>query len=106
MIKRIFLAVALIIAMCSCSTSNLNSRVKNLELDMTKKEVVKVLGNSYEVKSAVRTPEGYKLEIYRFYGNLLSNDYIVHFLDGVLVEWTQVPLEGEGGRRPHHHDHD
>lgn len=108
MMKKLLLIITLATALFSCSTSNLNSRAKNLELDMTKTEVIKVLGKTYEVKSAVKTPEGYKLEVYRFYGSVLSNDYMVSFLDGKLVEWSQIPLEGEDGRHPHphHHDHD
>lgn len=88
--KKIKFLVALIILTCcislsSCGTMNLGSKLKNVEIGMTKKEVTSILGNNYSVVTARQTPEG-ALEVLR-YVSPFEGIYIVTILDGKLVEW-------------------
>ncbi|MBB4036970.1 hypothetical protein GGR21_002884 [Dysgonomonas hofstadii] len=100
--KKVRFLASMIVLSCvlsfsSCGTMNLGSKLKNVEIGMTKKEVTNILGNSYDVVAARDTPDG-PLEVLRYTGVTIDGDkyYIVNFLNGKLVEWFL-----ETGRLPH-----
>lgn len=73
----------------SCGTTmNMGSKLKKIEIGMTKQEVINILGNTYDVVAARDTPDG-TLEILRYTGMTIDGyyPYLVNFLDGKLVEW-------------------
>lgn len=65
---------------------NADSNMKKIELDMTKKEVVKALGNGYHRVSAFKTEDDVSIEILG-YENAKSDFYILQFENGILKEW-------------------
>lgn len=79
------LGIVVMISFSSCGTWNMGSKVKQLEMGMTKKEVVRVLGNGYTALGGIATPDG-NLETIR-YTDPIAGWYVVRFLDGKLVEW-------------------
>lgn len=91
MIRKTVYSLLLIGLLSSCASAfgvvGLGSKMKKLELGMTKEETLNVLGNSYDVIATSQTPEG-KLEIFRFYG-MNTFSYSTYFLDGKLVEWHE-----------------
>ncbi|WP_029904219.1 hypothetical protein [Prevotella sp. 10(H)] len=105
---QITLALFLLsIVMVSCGAS-LQSGIKHVQLDMTKQEVIGKLGNDYEVASMAKTEQGnvevLRYTIYMAHENkaVPSNYYLLHFLNGKLVEVNQedaiVPIPVH---RPH-----
>ena len=93
--KKLFLLLVCV-GLCACATMvNLDNRVKNLELGMSRKDAVKVLGNEYviEVKSIMSEGE---MEVLRFYSSY-SNDYVLRFLNGGLFEFHKyiAPVQQE-----------
>ncbi|MDU1904806.1 MAG: hypothetical protein E6772_08485 [Dysgonomonas sp.] len=87
--KKIFTLLLSVVILTSCASAfgiaDLGSRVKKLELGMSKREALGILGNTYDVQVASRTGDG-DLEILKF-TSMTSYNYLVHFLDGRLVEW-------------------
>lgn len=86
----IFLSFLLI----SCGTS-LHTNVRDVQLDMTRQEVVSRMGNDYEVVSMIKTDLG-RQETIRYTTYILQDEkavphryYFFHFLDGKLVEMNQ-----------------
>lgn len=76
----------------SCgTTANLSSKMNKLELGMSKKEAVKIVGDSYKSLGAISTYEG-NLETIRYESTWTQEYYIVRFLDGKLVEWFIEPI--------------
>lgn len=98
--KKILIAIVLAFTITACGTANLGSKMKNVEIGMTKTQLASALGNSYDTLSAVKTPEG-TLETRRYWGALSDYNYIVNLLDGKVVEWYQesIPTEGDGRHR-------
>lgn len=95
--KKVKFIVTLLILTCvftfsSCGTMSLGTKLKNVEIGMTKKEVISVLGSSYDVVAARDTPDG-TLEVWRYNNVTIDGPipYIVNFLDGRLVEWFKQP---------------
>jgi len=92
LLSLIILTCALSFTSCG-ATFNMGSRLKKLEIGMTKSEVIKILGNSYDVVGARETPDG-TIEIWRYTGVNMSDGnptYIVNILNGRLVEWFAEP---------------
>lgn len=88
--KKSILAILCCLIIASCST--LQTGVQQVQLGMSKSDVVSKLGNYYEVVSLVQLPEG-KLEVLKFTDRvaetgavLIKGYYILHFLDNKLVE--------------------
>jgi len=84
-----------VLSFSSCGTMHLGSKLKNVEIGMTKKEVINILGNNYDIVAARDTPDG-PFEVLRYYNATIDGGipYIVNFLDGRLVEWyreTSLP---------------
>lgn len=86
MAQKIFFTLLLLFTVTACGTSNLGSKIRKVEIGMTKKEVVSILGNSQDILRAVQTPEG-TLEVWKYTHALSADMYILHFLDNKLVEW-------------------
>lgn len=63
----------------------MEKRVQQLELGMTKQEVVNIMGKDYFVESVSQKPEG-KLEILHFRSTYYV-PYLVYFTDGRLTEY-------------------
>lgn len=77
----------------SCgTTANLGSKMNKLELGMTKKEAIKIVGDSYKSLGAISTYEG-NLETIRYESTWTEEYYVVRFLDGKLVEWFVEPIK-------------
>lgn len=84
----LLITVSFILSGCS-STLNMwsaDSNMKKIELDMTKKEVIKALGNDYHRVGAFKTDDGVSVEILG-YENTKSDFYILQFENGILKEW-------------------
>lgn len=80
------------------TTANVGSKIKKVELGMSKKEVVRILGDSYAPLGAVVTEKG-NLETVRYTSTWTDEYYFVNFLDGRLVEWFVEPVvRDEQGR--------
>lgn len=88
--KRIMLIASLIILLSGCASqfgvANLGSKVRQIEIGMTKKEVVKILGTSYDVVGAGWREQG-KEEVIKYYGLNAYGYYVFHFLDNELMEF-------------------
>lgn len=91
MIKKTILSLLLVGLLSSCASTlgivGLGSKMKKLELGMTKQETLGILGNAYDIIAASQTPDG-KLEIYRFAG-MNTYSYTVYFLENKLIEWHE-----------------
>jgi len=86
--RHLFVIIAVVLILTSCGSAQIfDSRVKKLELGMTKKEVISIMGGSYDVLAASQVPEG-NLEVLRYFSSL-SYSYIVHLLNNELVEFHQ-----------------
>lgn len=90
-LKTVAFTAILSAVLVSCGTNH-EIGIKQVQLQMTKQEVLKKLGNDYQVVSLVQTPQG-QLEVIRYttYGAVdnqavPSHYYVLHFLDGKLVE--------------------
>lgn len=89
-IQRLILCFTLSFLLVSCGTS-LQTGIRQVQLDMSKQEVISILGNEYQVLTMQKTDQGY-LEILRYTTNTIQDNkyvpsyyYILHFLDGKLV---------------------
>lgn len=108
--KRITLIASIVILLSACASqfgvANLGSKVKQLEIGMTKKEVIKVLGTSYDIIGAGRTPQGTE-ETIRYSGLNAYGYYVFHFLDNELMEfYHEVPPQPIEQNVNIKHDHD
>jgi len=99
-----FLLIAVLaLSLYSCGASSLAGKARNLQIGMTKKEVVNIMGNGFTTLAARQTPEG-ALETIR-YENVMEHPYIISFMDGKLVEWYIDEPRPEG-QHHHHHRHE
>lgn len=85
------LIVFLLLMMASCGAS-MQTGVKQVQLSMSRAEVISKLGNDFQVVSMAQTEHG-NLEVLRFVdrtgvidGSYTKGFYILHFLNGKLVE--------------------
>ncbi|NDV65889.1 hypothetical protein [Bacteroides sp. 224] len=87
MIKNLFLGVLLLIILTSCASyGNMftaNTRIKDVEIDMNKNEVIAIMGKTYEVIGVTEHVEvwGYK--------TIDEAIYKLYFVDGRLKEWNK-----------------
>ena len=97
--KKILTGLLLFLLFSACGTlNNTSDRAKKLELGMTKKEVINIMGKGYRIVSASQTPEG-ALETLR-YESSVDYDYMINLLNGKLVEWYE-----ERPHPQHQHQH-
>lgn len=98
----ILLSLATVFIFAACGSSSLTNKARNLEIGMTKKEVINVMGKGFTTLAARQTPEG-ALETIR-YENIVEYPYIISFLDGKLVEWyVDEPRPENQHQHQHHH---
>lgn len=72
----------------SCSTPSLTNKTKRLELGISKKKVISIMGKDYRFVSSSKTKDG-DLEIIS-YGSTSENTYYHFFLlDGKLIKWQE-----------------
>lgn len=95
--KRIALIAFLMVLLSACASTfgvaNLGSKVKKVEVGMTKSEVVKILGNSYDFVGSSRTPHGVE-ETITYSGLNSVGYYVFHFLDNELMEfYMETPMK-------------
>lgn len=101
---KIFYSLLLVLLFTACGTStlgvkNLDEKVKKLEIGMSKKQTLKILGKDYDLVAVSKTPEG-NLETLRFV-SVVGTIYIVNILDGEFVEfYVEKPYT-----EPHPHPH-
>lgn len=100
--RRIILVILTAFIITACGTMNLTGKVKKVEIGMTKHEVVNILGNSFNAKGGVLTPEG-AIETISYYDSIYGTTYIFNFLDGKLVEWFEERLPPQNDNGEHRH---
>lgn len=87
--KKIILALIVVLAFSSCGSTkdsmSLGANLKKVEIGMTKKEVISILGKSYSPIGGVQTPNGVVDVV--SYEDFYGQKYSFHFLKGELVEW-------------------
>lgn len=90
LLKRTALIALFSFVIVSCAT--VQSGMQGVQLGMNRQEVVKKLGSDFQVVSMVQTDQG-GLEILRFPDTVAQDGtfvtkgyYILHFLNGKLVE--------------------
>lgn len=90
--------IACLFSACSSysSMTKAKNNVKKIELGMSKKEVVSIMGKVYEVAGASITREGIRVETLKYEGGsidgVVDRYYFFTFEDNVLVEWHTQPL--------------
>lgn len=89
-IKHNILIVILLTIQLSCST--VRTGVQQVQLGMSKQEVLDKIKSSYELVSMIQTPQG-SIEAVRFENwvaqggeHTLKGHYVLHFLNDRLVE--------------------
>ncbi|MCD8073403.1 MAG: hypothetical protein LUE10_09690 [Alistipes sp.] len=85
----------------SCATVGLGSRVQKTSVGMTKTQVVKTLGNQYQVVHSQMTGEGATVEILLF-SDIYGVYYEYEFIDDTLVRFTKIKELPEQGHKPGH----
>jgi len=76
---------------------NADSNIRKVELGMSKKKVIDIMGKSYRAVGAIHTPEG-DVEIIG-YENAEEGMYKMHILNDKLVQWE---YEKPRPSRKHH----
>lgn len=87
--KNILFYVLFILIMSSCTTLmgvDYWKRTKELDLGMTKQEVIVIMGKDYMIESLSETDEG-KMEVLHFYNGGGGPTYILYLLNNNLVEF-------------------
>lgn len=90
--KKIFILLLISSILCSCKVfygENYDDSVKKLELGMSKKEVLHIMGNNYVIQNSSSTPDG-NIEILLF-NTIFYSNYALVFLDGELIEINNIP---------------
>ncbi|WP_455628682.1 hypothetical protein [Parabacteroides chinchillae] len=92
-----------VLMLTSCASYRIENQMHKIELGMSKKKVVSVLGKNYDTVGASVTPEGSFERISYPFANILNEDgyYILSFKDNVLVEW----FKEKKLNRNHYHEH-
>ena len=97
-LSAFILSLSVLLASCAAlgNQINANRNITRIELDMPKRDVVKIMGNTYEVVGSRQTGEGPLETIGYLNGN--NDIYLLTFLNGRLVEYHKEWLS--------RHDHD
>lgn len=91
-------AIILAITLTACGyvkdVWNMDSNVRKIELGMSKKQVISIMGKYYEIVGARKTEYGNVETIRYSYSNAnnIRTSYLLSFEDGKLVEWFQEKL--------------
>lgn len=88
--KKIFLFVSVAFLLVGCKSTlniwNADSNMKKVELEMTKEQVIKYMGDEYHRVSSFKADDGTLVETLG-YQNTGSDFYILQFENGILKEW-------------------
>lgn len=102
LLRRTALIALFSFVMVSCAS--VQSGMQGVQLGMNRQDVVKKLGSDFQVVSMVQTDQG-GLEILRFPDQVAENGtfvtkghYILHFLNGKLVESHYEDAHNRPGR--------
>ncbi len=88
--KKIVCLCIAILLLSSCAASRFESKIKEVELGMSKRKVVSILGTGYEPAGARMTIDGPVETISYRATSLIRGEedcYILSFQNGKLVEW-------------------
>lgn len=92
-VKNIICLTLIIYFTAACSIIkdawNFEANIKKIELGMSKKEVIALVGTDYEIVGAEATPSG-DIETISYIGGIVDNYrtyYILNFENKKLVEW-------------------
>lgn len=80
--KKILLILSFVFVLVACKS--IDNTITQVDLGMTKQEILLILGNDYAIETLADTPEG-RLEVLRF-PKVHNPAYFLHFMDGKLVE--------------------
>ena len=102
--KKIILILFIVgLLFSACSVSKLDRSVKSLELGMSKKQVIRAMGDKYTLEFKSVTPEG-NVEALRYHASDAESNkhsYVLHFLDGNLVEVSHHFMSSKQPAFPH-----
>jgi len=89
MIKRLLLISLIVLLFGSCASYYVSRDIKKIELDMTKEEIIAIMGKSYSPVSLDRTENGTILETIKYSAQVSYYYYFLHFENGKLVRWNE-----------------
>ncbi|WP_139262110.1 hypothetical protein [Dysgonomonas macrotermitis] len=92
MMKKCLFFVFLIIALTGCSSYSemlsADSNMKKVELDMTKEQVIAIMGSNYQRVGSFRLEDSTYVEMLGFKRNY-NETYVMRFENGILTEWNK-----------------
>lgn len=88
--RKTFVILIAFSLLCACSSTRMSmaEKINQLELGISKKEALAIMGDKYRVESVMEVPEG-KLEVLFFY-DFWDSDYTLYFLNGHLREYHRI----------------
>ncbi len=90
--KRVIFVMFLAIALAACGSFKVyNDALKQIELGMTKQEVVSLMGDKYTT-SGTRYIEGKEYEVLE-YKDMYKNHFFFEFADNKLYKWYKETEE-------------
>lgn len=94
--KNAILMLFVVFTLSACGSIkdawNADSNIKKVELGMTKRQVVDIMGTSYDAIGARRSYRGRAVESIG-YAITQTDMYIFNFEDGKLVEWYKDKIQ-------------
>lgn len=109
-LRKVALGIMLSFILAACGAS-MQSRIQQVQLGMSRQEVANKMGNDFKIVSMAQTEQG-NLEILRYTtyrmkdGGMEPNEhYLLHFLDGKLVEMNHEDTNMIHHPHPHPHPH-
>ncbi|MDH6316685.1 hypothetical protein M2459_002432 [Parabacteroides sp. PF5-5] len=104
MIRNVLFSLFIGCLLVSCSSYTdaikADSNIRKIQLGMSKRNVISVMGKSYRSVGAIQTPDG-NVEILG-YTNAEDGMYKLHILNDKLIQWEYD--KGRPPRREHHHN--
>lgn len=104
--KNIFIISIIILIMSSCAALEYPSvrndnNIKNVEIGMTKEEVVAIMGKDYLSAGSYQSDEG-PIQIMRWIATAEDSWYELHFVNNILQEWSLVTIPSLDRFHPPH----
>lgn len=91
-IKKALIVICLSIWVSGCVTHNIayhtNERIKQINIGMTKSEVIGFLGQKYMISSSSKDEKGKLTEVLSYKSDS-SEEYHLKFTDDKLIEWKR-----------------
>lgn len=72
-------------------TWNANKRIQEVELGMTRNQVIEIMGKLYMVNSTSLNAESKKEEVLAYKSDA-TEEYRLTFIDNVLISWDRVHI--------------